>query len=168
MYRRLYLSFPTASQARRALADLKDAGIRTDHVHALAREGTDLAGLPAATAAQRHDEVWRLDRLFWYGNLGVFALATVGLVASLLAWSLAGMTVALLVMLATYIAGRRFAIRLPHAHLSDLRVPLGHGEVVLLVDVPFHRVREIEHLITERHPEVGVGGVGWTIEAFGV
>jgi len=40
--------------------------------------------------------------------------------------------------------------------------------VVLLVDVPFQRVREIEHLVAERHPETGVGGVGWTIEAFGV
>jgi len=62
----------------------------------------------------------------------------------------------------------RFAVRLSHAHLADLRVPLEHGEVVLLVDVPFHRVREIEHLVAERHPEVGVGGVGWTVEAFGV
>jgi len=45
---------------------------------------------------------------------------------------------------------------------------LEHGEVVLLVDVPFQRVREIEHLVAEPHPEIGVGGVGWTIEAFGI
>ena len=70
--------------------------------------------------------------------------------------------------IATFIAGERFAVKLPHAHLTDLRVPLEHGEVVLLVDVPFERVREIEHLVAERHPEIGVGGVGWTIEAFGV
>ncbi len=168
MTRRLYLAFPTATQAHRAVADLKAAGIPTDHMHAVAKEGTHLAGLPRATEGQKHDQVWRLEGLFWYGNLGVFALAAVGLAASLLASSTAGILVSLAVMLATFIAGKRFAVALPHAHLTDLRVPLEHGEVVLLVDVPSWRVREIEHLIAERHPETGVGGVGWTIEAFGV
>jgi hypothetical protein len=78
------------------------------------------------------------------------------------------MIASVVVLVATFIAGERFAIKLPHAHLADLRVPLEHGEVVLLVDVPLQRVREIEHLVAERHPEIGVGGVGWTIEAFGV
>jgi hypothetical protein len=168
MHRRLYFSFPTKSQARRAVADLQGAGIQGDHTHAVARPGTDISGLPQATAGQSHDQVWRLERLFWYSNLGVFALAAVGLVASLFAWSGAGMAVSLAVMLVTFVAGERFAVRLPHAHLEDLRIPLEHGEVVLLVDVPFRRVREIEHLIAERHPEVGVGGVGWTIDALGV
>jgi hypothetical protein len=99
MVRRLYLTFPASSQARRAVADLQGAGVRPEHMHAV---------------------------------------------------------------------GDRFAVRLPHAHLADLRVPLEHGEVVLLVDVPLYRVREIEHPVAERHPEVGVGGVGWTVEAFGV
>jgi hypothetical protein len=168
MYRRLYLCFPTLSQARRAVSDLEAAGVPADHMHAVAREGTDLSGLPTATAGQRQDEVWRLEQLFWYGNLGVFALATVGLLASLATSSISGMVAGALVMLASFLAGERFAVRLPHAHLADLRVPLGHGEVALLVDVPFHRVRDIEHLVAERHPEVGVGGVGWSIEAFGV
>ena len=71
-------------------------------------------------------------------------------------------------MLVTFIAGERFAVKLPHTHLADLRVPLEHGEVMLLVDVRFQRVRETEHLVAERHPETGVGGVRWTIEALGV
>ena len=137
-------------------------------MHAVAKPGTDLSGLPRATEGQKHDQVWRLERLFWYAKLGVFALAALGLTAAVFAWSPAGMVASVLVLLATFIAGERFAVKLPHAHLADLRVPLEHGEVVLLVDVPFQRVREIEHLVAERHPEIGVGGVGWTIEAFGV
>jgi hypothetical protein len=168
MYRRLYLAFPTTNQARRAVADLQTAGIPTDHMHAVAKDGTDLSGLPRATEGQRHDQVWRLEGLFWYGNLGVFALAFVGMVVALFAGSPAGILVSLAVMLATFFAGKRFAVKLPHAHLADLRVPLERGEVVLLVDVPVRRVREVEHLVAERHPEIGVGGVGWTIEAFGV
>ena len=168
MVRRLYLTFPTSSQAARAVADLQGAGVRRDHMHAVAKPGTDLSGLPRATEGQKHDQVWRLERLFWYGNLGVFALAALGLATAVFAWSPSGMVASVLVLLAAFIAGERFAVKLPHAHLADLRVPLEHGEVVLLVDVPFQRVREIEHLVAERHPETGVGGVGWTIEAFGV
>jgi hypothetical protein len=168
MYRRLYFAFPTTSQARCALSDLQDAGIPASYMHAVAKAGTDLAGLPRATAGQKNDQVWRLERLFWYGNLGVFALAALGLTAALFAWSTAGIVVSLAVILGTFVAGERFAVKLPHAHLADVRVPLEHGEVVLLVDVPVRRVREIEHLVAERHPEVGVGGVGWTIEALGV
>jgi hypothetical protein len=168
MYRRLYLTFPTSSQARRAVADLEEAGVLSEHIHAVGKPATDLSGLPRATEGQKHDQVWRLERLFWYGNLGVFALAALGLTAALFAWSPVGMIASVVVLLASFIAGERFAVKLPHAHLTDLRVPLEHGEVVLLVDVPFQRVREIEHLVAERHPETGVGGVGWTIEAFGV
>lgn len=71
-------------------------------------------------------------------------------------------------MLGTFIAGQRFAVKLPHAHLADMRVPLGHGEIVLMVDVPFRRVREIERLVSSGHPEAGVCGVGWSLEGMGV
>ena len=168
MYRRLYLTFPTTSQARRAVADLEGAGVLPEHMHAVGKPGADLSGLPRATEGQKHDQVWRLELLFWYGNLGVFALAALCLTAALFTWSPAGMVVSVVVMFATFIAGERFAVKLPHAHLTDLRVPLERGEVVVLVDVPFQRVGEIEHLVAERHPETGVGGVGWTIAAFGV
>jgi hypothetical protein len=168
MYRRLYLAFPTSSQATRAVADLQGAGVPRECMHALAKPGTDLSGLPRATEGQKQDKVWRLERLFWYGNLSVFAVAALGLTAALLAWSPAGMAASVAVMAGTFVAGERFAVKLPHAHLADLRIPLEHGEVGLLVDVPFRRVREIEHLVAERHPETGVGGVGWTIEALGV
>ncbi len=168
MVRRLDLTLPTSSQAARAVANLQGAGVRAEHMHAVARPGTDLPALPRATEGQKHDQVWRLERLFWYANLGVFALAALGLATAVFAWPPAGMVASVLVLLATFIAGERFAVKLRHAYLADLRVPLEHGEVVLLVDVPFQRVREIEQLVAERHPEIGVGGVGWTIDAFGV
>jgi hypothetical protein len=168
MYRRLYFSFPTPAQTRAAVADLQGAGVPFDHMHALAREGTDLTGLPQATQRQRHDQVWRLEGLLWYGNLAVFALALAGLGAALMVWSPTAMVACLAVMVATFVAGERFAVRLPHAHLEELRIPMGNGEVALLVDVPFRRVRALEHLIEQRHPEAGIAGVGWTIEAFGV
>jgi hypothetical protein len=50
MYRRLYLTFPTTSQARRAVTDLQGAGVPRDHMHAVSKEDADLTGLPRATA----------------------------------------------------------------------------------------------------------------------
>ena len=143
MYRRLYPAFPTAIQVRRAVADLKAAGIPTDHVHAAAKEGTDLVDLPGAAEGQKHDEVSRLKHPFWNSNLGVFALAAQGFAASLLASSSAGVAVSLGVMLATFIVGKRFPVTLPHAHLTDPRVRLEHGEVVLLVPRPLAGPRDL-------------------------
>jgi hypothetical protein len=71
-------------------------------------------------------------------------------------------------MLITFVAGERFAVKLPHDHMSDLRIPLAHGEVVLMVDVPKHRVSDIESLVSRHHPEASMGGVGWTVAALGV
>ena len=68
---------------------------------------------------------------------------------------------------ATVVMGKRFAVELPHGHLGNARVPLSRGEVVLLVDVPRHRVRAIEALIGHQ-PEASIGGVGWTIVAAGI
>ena len=56
----------------------------------------------------------------------------------------------------------------PHAHPVNVRVPLRHGEIVLMVDVAFSRVHEFEHLISRRHPEAGVAGVGWALGDLGV
>ena len=68
MYRRVYLTLPPTTQARHAVADLQGAGVATNHVHAVAKEGTDLAGLTRATEGQKNDQVWRLAHLFWYAN----------------------------------------------------------------------------------------------------
>jgi len=47
--------------------------------------------------------------------------------------------------------------------ISLARCPHGHGEVVLMVDVPRERVHEIEHRVSPWHREAGLGGVGWTV-----
>ena len=35
--------------------------------------------------------------------------------------------------------------------------------LLLMVDVPASRVHDVEQVVSRRHPEVGVGGVGWHI-----
>jgi hypothetical protein len=165
--RRIYFAIPDASHARRIVSELQAAGIDRSRIHASARQGVDLTGLPGATEPQRGDRGRFLEGLFWNGNLALFAAAAAGLVIAGFAGSVPGAIGASVVMLATLAAGNWFSVRLPHAHIGDLRVPLEHGEVVLMVDVPKSRVREIEQRVSRCHPEAEVGGVGWTLQALG-
>jgi hypothetical protein len=74
---------------------------------------------------------------------------------------------ALAVMLGTFLLGGWFSSKVPHTHLTDMRVPLGHGEVVLMVDVPRNRIGAVDQLVRRHHPEAEVGGVGWTSPLLG-
>ena len=167
MWRRVYVAFPYAGQAHRVVAELEAAGVARDQIHTIAKPGVDIAGLPVANRAQRGDQVLLWDRVFWDGNLGLFVVALAAAGLALYAGALIWAAVAVTVAAATVFMGERFAVKLPHGHLGDVRVPLARGEVVLLVDVPRHRVREIEGLIGH-HPEASIGGVGWTIVSAGI
>jgi hypothetical protein len=168
MKRRLYFLFPYPEQARRAVRELEQAGIGVSHVHALVRDPSRLEGLPRATPAQRTDAVGRIERVSWNLNLGIFLLALSGLVYGLAtgswAWSIACVVVTAL----SFVLGDWFTTHVPNVHLSEFTEALAHDEVLLMVDVPMWRVREIEDRIHSRHPEAAIGGVGWIIEGLGI
>ena len=167
MLRRLYYSFRGAPHARRMVSELKAACIDESQLHAFAKAGVDLSGLPLATEAQRWDRVWILENLFWRGDLVLFGLGTViFVVALILGWILWAIA-AFAVMLASFAAGNWFSVRLPHAHMDDMRIPLKLGRVLLMIDVPQTRVREIEQMASRHHPEADLDGVGWTIRMLG-
>jgi hypothetical protein len=167
MFRRIYFAVPDNLHARHIVTELEAAGIDGTQIHALAKSGVDLSDLPSATLPQRHDRVWTLENLFWKGDLVLFGIATVVLVLALVNAWIIGAIAAMAVMLVTFLVGNHFAVNLPHTHLGDLQVPFKHGEIVLTVDVPRTRVREIEQLVSRHHPEAGVSGIGWTIHALG-
>jgi hypothetical protein len=164
--RRIYFVVPDYPHARRIVADLEAAGIPTAQMHTLA-DSQDLAGLPPVTVGQRQDRVWQWERLLWNADLTIFFLALLGLVLALYLGSLAGTIAAGVIMLTCFILGERFATVVPHAHLDEVRAALAHGEIVLMVDVPKSRVREVEQTVTRQHPETAVGGIGWTLPALG-
>lgn len=168
MWRRIYFSFPSAEQTRRVVTELEAAGVKRNRIHTIARSDVDIAGLPTANDAQRGDQVWLWEQIFWYGNLATFVLvltaAAIALYLGSVGWAIVGAVMAV----ATVILGQRFAVKLPHIHLSEMRIPFVHGEVILLIDVPRSRVREIEQLVSRHHPEAGLSGVGWTIASAGI
>lgn len=164
-HRRLYFMIPDEPQATRVVGDLEAAGIGRRHMHAIAGKGATLKQLPSATERQRRDAAYRLERLLWNANLGLFFLGLLGLAMSLaVSWAI-GAAFSVALMLLTLVAGALFALRIPDTHLDEFRGVLSHGEVLLMVDVPKRQVAEIEELLYRRHPEVTPGGTGWTIEA---
>lgn len=167
-YRRLYFLFPSTGHARHVAEELIQAGVAGQHIHAVARQGSDLTALPKATVRQQQDTAGRIEAVAWNTNLALFAVATVALLASFVLGSLWMGLFALAVMFATFVGGARFAVRVPDVHLDEFRDGIAHGEIVLMVDVPPKRVAEIEDLVHRRHPEACVGGVGWSIEGLGI
>ena len=168
MWRRLYFTFPHAEHARRVVAELERDGVNRNRIHTIARPDVDLSGLPIANEAQRKDRVWFWERTFWNGNLIFFAIMLAIAALTLYAGSPGWTIVALAAALAAVVLGERFAVKVPHVHLSEMRVPMIHGEVIIMVDVPRTRVRDIEQMVIRHHPEAGVGGVGWTLASAGI
>jgi hypothetical protein len=167
MLRRLFFLFPDEKHAQHAVHQLVNNNIPKRHIHAIAH-GVRLHTLPMATERQKNDTAFLVEKLLWMGNLLVFSLAFIGLIAALIAGETIWSVIALLVMLATFIAGEQFVVKVPNVHLSEFNDALAHGEILLMVDVPKTRVAEIESFVHHRHQEAAVGGVGWTLDAFGI
>jgi hypothetical protein len=168
MKRRLYFLFPYPSQIRRVVQELNDAGIDSRHMHTVARDETLLEGLPKATVRQCCDIVWRLEWISWNTNLLIFLVALLGLLVSLAYGAMSWAFVCAIVMAATFTLGEWFTSHVPNVHLTEFTDALSHREILLMVDVPVWRVREIEESIHKHHPEAAIGGVGWTIERLGI
>lgn len=103
-FRRLYFVIPDEPQAAQVVNDLETAGVGRQHMHAIAGRGATLARLPPATERQRQDAGSRLERLAWSGNLVLFFLGTVGLIASLAWSSLVGAALSVALMMLTLAA----------------------------------------------------------------
>jgi len=168
MKRRLYFLFSDTSQARRAVADLDGLGVDPGHMHVLARPGTDLSGLPPATERQRRDILKRMEKTLWGGNMALFGIALAGLVLGALFGSVIGMVLAAAVMIASFVSGALFVLRLPTTHLDEFHEAIRHGELLLMVDVSRDCVEDVEELMRRHHPEAVTGGSVWTPDAFGV
>lgn len=167
MLRRLFFLFPDEAHAQRAVNQLVFLNISERNIHAISR-GVKLKTLPQATERQKNDTAFRVESFLWRANLLLFVVSLItffiALVTAAFYWTLA----ALFVMAITFFAGEHFVVHVPDVHLTEFTDALSHGEVLLMVDVPADRVSEIESMIHHRHPEAVVGGVSWTVDAFGI
>ena len=167
MLRRLFFLFPDEPHAQRVVDQLVALNIPIRHIHAIG-QNVELKTLPQATQRQKNDTAFRIEKFLWSANLAVFAFALVALVTALAAKEFNWATVSLLTMAATFFAGEQFAVHVPDVHLSEFTDALSHGEILLMIDVPFKRVTEIERFIHRKYPDAYGGGVGWSVDAFGL
>ncbi len=167
MLRRLYYLLPDQAHARSTVQELYDMGIPQRAVRAMTREGIKLEGLPEASLAERRDPIARIENLFWYGDLWLFFIAALGLLLAIAYGSVVWMALTIATMLITFAAGANFTIRLPKTHLDKFTEAMSHGEILLMVDVPFNRLVQVEKALQHHHPEATPGGSCWHLDVLG-
>jgi hypothetical protein len=169
MRRRLYFLLPHLQSARTLLDELLLARIEERHIKFLARRGTLPRELPEAT-------VWEKTDLVHGAQLGM----AIGGGAGALAGTIAvlsppeGVTLQLVTVLVSALIGTALgawvsslaAAAVPNSRLKPFHPAIEAGKVLLMVDVPYHRLAEIRDLVLGRHPEAAEGGVEPTIPAF--
>jgi len=167
--RRLYFILPDVPTARLVVDELLLARVEERHMHVLAREDTDLAGLPQAGLFQRSDIVHGAELgLVVGGATGIIA----GIAALLLrpeSWVAEGgliLAMALIgALVGTWLAGM-VGTSVPNTRLRAFRKDLEAGRVLLMVDIPEDRMDEIREMVRKHHPEAGDRGVEPRTPAF--
>jgi len=169
MRRRIYFVMPDLGSARRMMDSLLLARIDERHIHFLAKRGTSMDGLHEANALQKSDIVHG-------AQLGTTIGAVIGcMVGGLLIWfpPAAGIPQVLALVLATA-GGAAFgawtssmaAASVPNSRLKRFAAAIDDGKILLMVDVPEHRVEEVNALLNRTHPEAAYEGVEPNIPAF--
>lgn len=169
MRRRLYFMLPDLASARAMLDELLLARIDERHMHFCAREGTLPADMPEANSFQKTD-------LIHGAEVGMLIGGIAGLLAGGL-WLIfppEGMEMRILAVLVSAIGGSLFgswasgkaARSIPSSSLQPFMDDIESGKVLLMVDVPFKRIAEIQQLVSNRHPEIRFGGVDPHVPVF--
>ena len=169
MRRRLYFILPDLPSARRAMADLLLARIEERHIHFLGRRGDSMDGLHEANILQKSDAVHG-------AQLGLVLGAVLGVIVGgimVLAgaasdrWQIA-------TVLGSGVMGALFGLwvasmvgsAVPNSRLKQFESAIADGKILVMADVPQHRVNEVRESLGARHPEAEDRGIDPHIPAF--
>jgi hypothetical protein len=169
MRRRLYVICPDLQAAQQTMNDLLLARIDERHIHALATRGAPMDGLHEANVLQKSDLVHGAEAGLVLGGIGGVLLGVL-----LLLMPPAGFKLQLVTVLITALGGALFgtwasslvAASVPNTKLLAFAKDIEEGKYLMMVDVPFRRVEEIQKLLRKRHPEDKDGGVEPSMPAF--
>jgi hypothetical protein len=170
MKRRLYFILPNVASAEQTLRDLLLARIEVGRIHCLARRGMRLGNLPEANFLQKTDVIHGAGSGMALG--GFMGVVLGGL---LVLFPPAGAVLPLGgTMLITTLFGAAFGVwvasmvgtAVPNSRHAAFQQRIAEGEILMMVDVPFTRTREISDLVHLRHPEALMGGTEPTIPSF--
>ena len=169
MRRRLYFIMPDLQSARRAMDDLLLARIEERHIHFLGKRGDPMDGLHEANILQKSDVVHG-------AQLGMVLGAVLGIIVGGI-MALAGAADdhwQIFTVLGSGIVGALFGLwvssmvgsAVPNSRLRRFEQAIDAGKLLLMVDVPKHRVDEIRAMLNAEHPEAEDRGIDPYIPAF--
>ncbi|MGE8199898.1 MAG: DUF1269 domain-containing protein [Variovorax sp.] len=170
MKRRIYWLMPDLASARRAMGDLVRARVDVARIHFAGPEGMDMAGLHAANVWQTSDVV-HAAKTGW--AVGSACGIVVGLMAALMfpvfgddpEWEVAVLVAVVGGVVGTWSASM-IGISIPSPRLQRFEGAIAQGQILLMVDLPRSRVRDIEALLQSAHPEARFEGEEPRIPAF--
>ncbi|HEX5864572.1 MAG TPA: DUF1269 domain-containing protein [Casimicrobiaceae bacterium] len=169
MRRRMYYVMPDIASARRIMDDLLLARVEERHIHFLAKPGTPMDGLHEANVLQKTD-------LVHGAQLGLVIGALLGCVSggSLVYFGVPAPHWQIVTVIGTTLLGALLGTwvssmvgsAIPNSRLQQFDTLIDQGCILLMIDVPEHRVEEIKKLLGERHPEAQDRGLDPHIPVF--
>ena len=167
--RRLYFLLPGVESAKTIVDELLLARIEERHIHIAAADHHALseAHLPEANLLQESDFVPAVER-------GLAIGGATGVVAGIAAITLGGVALAGGAILGIGLAGAgvgawlagMIGVSAPSSRLKEFEAAIEKGQLMMMVDVPKSRVREITDLVKSHQPEAEVEGTEPVIPAF--
>ena len=169
MRRRLYFVLPDTHSAQTIERELLLAKLDDHHIHFLAKDGINLGSLSVANLFQRTDLIHGLQ-------LGLVAGGLTGILAGTALYfypdlgSQVGLGAVLLLAIFGAIVGAwasgMIAVSIPNSRLASFQRAIDKGKILLMVDVPVRRKKEIRELILRHHPEAESKGQDAQVPAF--
>jgi hypothetical protein len=165
----MYYLLPDTASARRTMDDLLLLRIEERHIHFVAGPGVSMAGLHEANVLQTTD-------LVHGAKLGAVIGALAGFVAGWLVQSefVTHHTWQVVTVLGMGAFGALFGAwaasmagsSMPNTRLRKFEADIAAGRILLMVDVPEHKVEEIKAKLGQTHPEAADRGLEPNIPAF--
>ena len=159
--RRLYFLMPDITSTHNLVNELLLSHVEERHIHVIAKEGTPMEELPAASFLQFSDFVPAIERGL---TLGAITGVLCGLVA--MTFPPAGLVIGGGAVFAMGAAGAgvggllssMVGISLSSSRLKKFEDAVNEGKFLLLIDVARTRVEEVEEIVKSHYPEADIEG----------
>lgn len=157
MRRKLYFMLPNIKTARQMMDELLLARIEERHIHFLAKPDISLTGLPEANVLEKTDSLYGVGVGAMIGGVsGVMGGLLVAVFPSLVAIPVGGgRPLQALAIFFIGLVGAGFgawwtgmiASAIPNSRLKQYEEQIARGEVLMIVNVPYHRINDVRAVI---------------------
>jgi hypothetical protein len=167
--KRIYFLVPKIEMAKKVVDELLLQRIDIDHIHVLAKRGTEMGNLPEASYLQKSDFIPALEQGLLTGGFTGFVVAVVAL--SMTGGELFTGVTLLVATLVGSVFGA-FVSSLLGSSVGNRQIKQfdkainEKGEFLMMVDLPRGRIEEIEQAIKNSNPGAMCEGTEPTIPAF--